>query len=294
MALGRFHTDLTGKVFGKLTVKNFINVDNGGNAMWLCACSCGVERVIRASNLVDKHGGTKSCGCLNLVTQRRSKCKRGHEFTLENSIIGAKGRRTCRRCKEAGDVKHWVENKEVLKPYRREWHLNRIGWTAERFDRVLKDQEGKCAICPRLLTIGDVCNSMACADHEHVEPPVPRGLLCHSCNTAIGRLQDSPVLLRKAADYIEKYQGVNSMSSPPQGIFLAQERDIFGAPFEVGTYVNVRCLVTAFTPTPNGFGGSGDRVTCVVETPGNVGEAKGVTFQVSPVQCRKAGSTEQA
>jgi len=32
----------------------------------------------------------------------------------------------------------------------------------------------------------------------------------------------------------------------------------------------------------------------VVETPGNVGEAQGVTFQVSPVQCRKAGSTEQA
>jgi hypothetical protein len=84
------------------------------------------------------------------------------------------------------------------------------------------------------------------------------------------------------------------MSTAPQGVFIAQERDIYGAPFAVGTYVNVRCLVTAFTPTPNGFGGSGDRVTCVVETPGNVGEAKGVTFQVSPVQCRKAGSTEQA
>ena len=84
------------------------------------------------------------------------------------------------------------------------------------------------------------------------------------------------------------------MSTAPQGIFQAQERDIFGAPFAVGTYVNVRCLVTAFTPSPNGFGGSGDRVTCVVVSPGNIGEAQGVTFQVSPVQCRKAGSTEQA
>lgn len=84
------------------------------------------------------------------------------------------------------------------------------------------------------------------------------------------------------------------MSSAPLGPQTPQEHDIFGAPFEVGTYVNVRCLVTAFTPTPNGFGGSGDRVTCLVETPGNVGEAAGVTFAVSPVQCRKAGSTEQA
>ncbi|MGA3200656.1 MAG: hypothetical protein ABSD89_14820 [Halobacteriota archaeon] len=84
------------------------------------------------------------------------------------------------------------------------------------------------------------------------------------------------------------------MSTAPQGVFLAEERDINGAQFAVGTYVNVRCKVTAFTPTPNGVGGAGDRVTCVVETPGNVGEAQGVTFQVSPVQCRKAGSTEQA
>ena len=84
------------------------------------------------------------------------------------------------------------------------------------------------------------------------------------------------------------------MSSAPLGPQTPQEHDIFGAAFAVGTYVNVRCLVTAFTPTPNGFGGSGDRVTCLVETPGNVGEAAGVTFAVSPVQCRKAGSTEQA
>ena len=84
------------------------------------------------------------------------------------------------------------------------------------------------------------------------------------------------------------------MSSAPLGPQTPQEHDIFGVPFAVGTYVNVRCLVTAFTPSPNGFGGSGDRVTCLVETPGNVGEAAGVTFAVSPVQCRKAGSTEQA
>jgi hypothetical protein len=74
-----------------------------------------------------------------------------------------------------------------------------------------------------------------------------------------------------------------------------QERDIFGAPFTIGTYVNVRCLVTAISPvTTSTYGGSGDLVTCLVETPGNVGEVAGVSFTVSPVQCRKAGSTEQA
>jgi len=84
------------------------------------------------------------------------------------------------------------------------------------------------------------------------------------------------------------------MSSAPLGPQTPQEHDIFGAPFEVGTYVNVRCLVTAFTPTPNGFGGSGDLVSLTVESPGNAGEVVGVTLVVSPVQCRKAGSTSQA
>jgi hypothetical protein len=84
------------------------------------------------------------------------------------------------------------------------------------------------------------------------------------------------------------------MSSAPLGPQTPQEHDIFGSPFEVGTYVNVRCLVTAFTPTPNGFGGSGDRVSLTVESPGNAGEVVGVTLVVSPVQCRKAGSTSQA
>ena len=74
-----------------------------------------------------------------------------------------------------------------------------------------------------------------------------------------------------------------------------QERDIFGAPFAIGTYVVVRCLVTAISPvTTSAYGGSGDLVTLTVETPGNVGEVAGVSFTVSPVQCRKAGSTEQA
>ena len=68
------------------------------------------------------------------------------------------------------------------------------------------------------------------------------------------------------------------------------EKDIFGHDFKVGTVVMVRCIVTSITPASQGFGGSGDSVLLTVETPGNVGEKSGVTFTVSPVQCRFAGS----
>ena len=73
-----------------------------------------------------------------------------------------------------------------------------------------------------------------------------------------------------------------------------EERDRFSTPFTVGTYVMVRCLVSAITPAaPGGKGGAADLITCVVESPGNVGEQVGVTFQVSPIQCKRTGSTEQ-
>jgi hypothetical protein len=71
------------------------------------------------------------------------------------------------------------------------------------------------------------------------------------------------------------------------------EKDIFGRDFKVGTYVTVRCIVTSITPAAQGYGGSGDSVLLTVETPGNTGEKQGVTFTVSPVQCRFSGSTYQ-
>jgi hypothetical protein len=71
------------------------------------------------------------------------------------------------------------------------------------------------------------------------------------------------------------------------------EKDIFGRNFVVGTVVYVRCIVTSITPAAQGLGGAGDSVLLTVETPGNVGEKQGVTFTVSPVQCRFTGSTYQ-
>lgn len=54
--------DLTGQVFGKLTViKQDINFKE--RTHWLCKCDCGNIKSINASSL--KRGLTKSCGCIN-------------------------------------------------------------------------------------------------------------------------------------------------------------------------------------------------------------------------------------
>jgi hypothetical protein len=41
-------------------------------------------------------------------------------------------------------------------------------------------------------------------DHDH-ETGFCRGMICFACNRAIGCVRDNPVILRAAADYLERY-----------------------------------------------------------------------------------------
>ena len=53
--------DLTGHVFGSLTVIAFSHTD-GNSAFWKCSCLCGKEMVANSHSLLR---GQKSCGCSN-------------------------------------------------------------------------------------------------------------------------------------------------------------------------------------------------------------------------------------
>ena len=56
--------DLTGQVFGKLTVLSwggFAQQKRQRNSVWLCHCACGVEKLVLEHNLVG--GLSASCGC---------------------------------------------------------------------------------------------------------------------------------------------------------------------------------------------------------------------------------------
>lgn len=75
----------------------------------------------------------------------------------------------------------------------------RYGITVEEYDRMLKAQDGVCAICHK----PEPAYSHLAVDHCHLTSTV-RGLLCSRCNTAVAQLQDSPKLARAAAAYLEK------------------------------------------------------------------------------------------
>ncbi len=58
--------DLTGQVFGRLTVIREAGCNNQGKVMWACRCECGGERTVRGSDL--RRARTLSCGCLRRET----------------------------------------------------------------------------------------------------------------------------------------------------------------------------------------------------------------------------------
>jgi len=53
--------DLTGRVFGRLTVLGPTDRRESGNVVWRCRCACGQEILVRTAELT--RGRTVSCGC---------------------------------------------------------------------------------------------------------------------------------------------------------------------------------------------------------------------------------------
>jgi hypothetical protein len=65
--------DLTGSVFGRLTVQGFAHTKDR-TVYWMCACSCGASKTIKGASLVA--GRSQSCGCLGKERRSAANSKR--------------------------------------------------------------------------------------------------------------------------------------------------------------------------------------------------------------------------
>ncbi len=95
-----------------------------------------------------------------------------------------------------------VEYETANKARRRDF---RYGLQPGEFDEMFAHQNGECAIC--LSPFGD---DTPCIDHDHTCCPglkscgkCVRGILCRQCNAWLGRVKDDPIVLRRAANYLE-------------------------------------------------------------------------------------------
>lgn len=173
---------------------------------------------------------------------RKTKCKNGHTLTEENTRLGANGKQHCRTCqREAterwrerkGELKPGRGANNAAKTHCPEGHPydeENTGWTIKKatgnpsrycrtcaransvvqrfkkyglteaaFDELLASQGNACAICRKQFKNGKDTH----IDHHHDGGfDVVRGVLCGSCNKAIGGLRDSPSILIAAAEYL--------------------------------------------------------------------------------------------
>lgn len=75
-----------------------------------------------------------------------------------------------------------------------------FGITMEQRAKMFHEQQGKCAICKR--DESKFVKSLA-VDHDH-KTGIVRGLLCGSCNRALGYFQESEENLREAIEYLSR------------------------------------------------------------------------------------------
>lgn len=79
--------------------------------------------------------------------------------------------------------------------HRRHWLKKRYGLSESEFAEMVATQAGGCAICGSTEKLG--------VDHNHQSGAI-RGILCTSCNSALGFLVDQPDLFEIALAYLER------------------------------------------------------------------------------------------
>lgn len=117
---------------------------------------------------------------------KRSAVKRGHDSW-------------CKTCKAEYRHQYFLKNKEweVSRSRIKAWKGAGIGISLEEYTARLKDLNNQCQIC------GTNAQTLH-VDHCHDTGRV-RGLLCGSCNRALGLFKDSPEVLEKAKQYLKTH-----------------------------------------------------------------------------------------
>lgn len=119
--------DLTGLIFGRLTVLNEaepqVSASGQKRIMWNCKCECGNYTVVSGAGL--RSGSTKSCGCLQKELAREKRIK-------DPILINGVG------YDYNGNIFYYdIEDEEILKDYC--WRKRQDGY----FDAKLRDGSGK-------------------------------------------------------------------------------------------------------------------------------------------------------
>jgi hypothetical protein len=143
----------------------------------------------------------RSCGA-DIYRERQAAKGR----TVRERVTVPPGFKHCRDCDETKSLAEWHTNRASRDGYaaycipctakrgRESYFRRKYGLSQEELSDRLAQQKGVCCICLNRAAVH--------VDHDHVTGTV-RGVLCFTCNAALGQFQDDPEIIRRAADYLE-------------------------------------------------------------------------------------------
>ncbi|MEU2127712.1 endonuclease VII domain-containing protein [Streptomyces sp. NPDC018352] len=167
-------------------------------------CKRVLPRASFASNKAMRDGLQAYCRECSAEYYRERQEAKGKAVRVKVPV--PRGSKRCPRCEEVKPHSQWERNKtssDGWASYCRECRAerNRIsyfkrkyGLTPVKRDALIADQAGVCCICLDALPEH--------VDHCHETGRV-RGVLCFSCNAALGQFKDRPDAIRRAAAYVE-------------------------------------------------------------------------------------------
>lgn len=119
-----------------------------------------------------------------------------------NPISGYKSH--CKACVLVKSKKYYATPEGRKYSQEKQWRDKGIDMDVDRYEVLLKAQDGVCAICK---VASNRNGSRLCVDHDHKTGNI-RGLLCHYCNTVLGKMNDDVDLLQSAISYLLASRGV--------------------------------------------------------------------------------------
>lgn len=143
-----------------------------------------------------------------MITKTCSSCKEEKTTDLFYNYTKSKDGKfsQCKDCQKASVRKY--KKKMGKAYYERERHYkwkSFYGLSEEDYKKMLYGQGGACAICEEDVHLENNNGKRSAIDHCHESGKV-RGILCNNCNRGIGFLGDKSKVVKKALDYLLKFE----------------------------------------------------------------------------------------
>ena len=159
---------------------------------------CGHCAVVKSADQFHVHKRHKTglaSWCKACTSENNREINRNRDFCVTVS------EKRCPRCKTVKPADQFKRNR-MSKTGLSSWckicdHRCSTYGSAFDYERLFRDQGGRCAICTR---IPDIVGTLQ-VDHDHDTGEV-RALLCRDCNLMIGFARECPDALVRAATYL--------------------------------------------------------------------------------------------